>query len=487
MFRITPQYDRFSLQPCRIRHLKCDEGKPSCSRCSTDGRKCDGYNYDRKLVNEEKKLQNASTPMEQRNSHLILPRMAPQPRWTLLGSEFEKVNFHHAMSCTSNDFGSSTYVVRFWFDHLLPLGPHVDYIKHALIAFGAVHKSFLCSSASMLLAEEGQRCTKAAVWHYNKAMHLLREAMSTPSSTIVETTLVCAFIFICIEILWGHYDKACLHLRSGLNVLSSDGALSTQADFARLRRLAGVFSRLGADVTLFTGEIIFPNSTFYTSYQHKTNVFHQFSSVSEALEQLHALELQLVLSSKNVPNLRPKEDDSGRSAALESLKNWCAHVDIYLSSRADGSSNDQDTFQLKLLTFHRTVWLAFFKNTERKAETMDTGDFIYILNAAEGLLCTPLTHPIFAFDLKIISALAYVCTISKEPTILRKAVTLLRSLNRREAIWNSWELAEIFDAVLAAREQKLWDEKYSYLSLSALANTLVSLQLLKRNNLCSIK
>lgn len=28
---------------CKIRRVKCDEGKPFCSRCSSTGRRCDGY------------------------------------------------------------------------------------------------------------------------------------------------------------------------------------------------------------------------------------------------------------------------------------------------------------------------------------------------------------------------------------------------------------------------------------------------------------
>ncbi|KAK7574804.1 hypothetical protein V3481_016776 [Fusarium oxysporum f. sp. vasinfectum] len=28
---------------CRIRRVKCDEDKPSCHRCTSTGRKCDGY------------------------------------------------------------------------------------------------------------------------------------------------------------------------------------------------------------------------------------------------------------------------------------------------------------------------------------------------------------------------------------------------------------------------------------------------------------
>lgn len=29
--------------PYRIRRVKCDETKPECRRCTTTGRKCDGY------------------------------------------------------------------------------------------------------------------------------------------------------------------------------------------------------------------------------------------------------------------------------------------------------------------------------------------------------------------------------------------------------------------------------------------------------------
>ena len=28
---------------CKIRRVKCDEGKPACQKCTSTGRKCDGY------------------------------------------------------------------------------------------------------------------------------------------------------------------------------------------------------------------------------------------------------------------------------------------------------------------------------------------------------------------------------------------------------------------------------------------------------------
>lgn len=34
---------RTGCKTCKIRHLKCDEGKPHCHRCEKDSRVCDGY------------------------------------------------------------------------------------------------------------------------------------------------------------------------------------------------------------------------------------------------------------------------------------------------------------------------------------------------------------------------------------------------------------------------------------------------------------
>ncbi|TVY86445.1 Transcriptional regulatory protein [Lachnellula willkommii] len=31
---------------CKIRRVKCDEAKPACNRCSSTGRKCDGFPQD---------------------------------------------------------------------------------------------------------------------------------------------------------------------------------------------------------------------------------------------------------------------------------------------------------------------------------------------------------------------------------------------------------------------------------------------------------
>ncbi|KAL2807765.1 hypothetical protein BJX63DRAFT_60948 [Aspergillus granulosus] len=41
--RATKLKVRTGCITCKIRRVKCDEGKPSCSRCVSTGRKCDGY------------------------------------------------------------------------------------------------------------------------------------------------------------------------------------------------------------------------------------------------------------------------------------------------------------------------------------------------------------------------------------------------------------------------------------------------------------
>src|SRR5271156_3905141 len=40
---------------CKIRRIKCDEVKPACLRCTSSGRKCDGYATPRSWIFEVKR------------------------------------------------------------------------------------------------------------------------------------------------------------------------------------------------------------------------------------------------------------------------------------------------------------------------------------------------------------------------------------------------------------------------------------------------
>jgi Fungal Zn(2)-Cys(6) binuclear cluster domain len=53
---------RTACKTCRIRKVKCDEGKPTCKRCETFGVDCDGYVQPKAIIPPKKQAPPAILP-----------------------------------------------------------------------------------------------------------------------------------------------------------------------------------------------------------------------------------------------------------------------------------------------------------------------------------------------------------------------------------------------------------------------------------------
>ncbi|KAH6871436.1 hypothetical protein B0T10DRAFT_417471 [Thelonectria olida] len=87
-----------------------------------------------------------------------------------------------------------------------------------------------------------------------------------------------------------------------------------------------------------------------------------------------------------------------------------------------------------------------------------TADF---LDAAEALMKTLPTpsHFTFSLDGDLISGLSFVVRVCSDTNSRRRALNLLRSLNRREGIWDSKEITEMHEATLSFDDYETWYEK----------------------------
>ncbi|KAA8568375.1 hypothetical protein EYC84_007411 [Monilinia fructicola] len=88
-------------QTCKIRRVKCDEAKPSCKRCVSTGRRCDGYATDLKRLSPE--VQSVSEIQR-------IPTLLP-------GTVEERRAFQYFVSNTATEL-SGYFDSSFW-EHLI--------------------------------------------------------------------------------------------------------------------------------------------------------------------------------------------------------------------------------------------------------------------------------------------------------------------------------------------------------------------------------
>ncbi|CAK4033426.1 hypothetical protein DOTSEDRAFT_99043 [Lecanosticta acicola] len=199
---------RSGCRICRLRRIKCDEGRPACDNCRRGDRAC---LYDNVPVAQDVITRRRLEPAVRR--YFLLPS-------TDLSSG-ENLSLEYF----------STFTVpllpqKLWWEHIsLDLSRHDSTIAHAAAALGSMHRALASRDHAGALQIHGEQRSLANK-QYTQAIAGLRhyiqecavEKRILKESELVVVLLTC-ILFFCYEAFSGHDDKASLHLRTGLRIL----------------------------------------------------------------------------------------------------------------------------------------------------------------------------------------------------------------------------------------------------------------------------
>ena len=177
---------------CKIRRIKCDEGKPVCTRCSSTGRTCEGY------------------------QHLIaLPLNTVQIN--ILTNKKELRSYQYFRERTSSEL-SSYYDRVFWNRIVLQTSYSNLALNHVIAAIGALHESLdsIFDTSVPPWHVESQR--HLAIQQCNKAIALLTHEANKPPPTSV--VLLSCILFMTFDYLENRCEAGLDHLSSGVAILN---------------------------------------------------------------------------------------------------------------------------------------------------------------------------------------------------------------------------------------------------------------------------
>ncbi|KAF2489857.1 hypothetical protein BU16DRAFT_166020 [Lophium mytilinum] len=229
---------------CKIRRVKCDEKKPCCSRCTSTGRKCDGYPQD------TRDLQFKVTVFQQLSSH--------RPGLSMLsglGDNVQYLEFYH--SCARSTL-SSHFDNEFWSRISLQLAQSEPAIRHALIALGYLYKTQSGNLRDARTRFAARSESKILLLNYNKAVKHLADRMIEPSYT-AEVGLVTCVLFICIEYMRGNWATAFMHLTNGLNIIAAwrkTHAISSSSGFVSPQSSPGSTGSFSSSESLIEEKLV---------------------------------------------------------------------------------------------------------------------------------------------------------------------------------------------------------------------------------------
>ncbi|OAQ98297.1 hypothetical protein LLEC1_02895 [Akanthomyces lecanii] len=198
---------------CRIRKIKCGEEKPSCRRCVSTGRTCDGYeSIFRFAANQSPKHEpETALPLV----HAGLPEIAPQDIERLNRCFSIKTMLDVKLGC-----GEEAKL-------LLEASRTDPVIQHAISSLRALREDLDATGDGKTAITQQAPSYGYGLRQYNMALSGLVSGMSFQNSNKLKSALLCCQIFISIEQLLGNYDAMAQHIIRGLMIMHESRARPT--------------------------------------------------------------------------------------------------------------------------------------------------------------------------------------------------------------------------------------------------------------------
>ncbi|KAF4439597.1 Transcriptional regulatory moc3 [Fusarium acutatum] len=199
---------------CRIRRVKCDQGKPVCMRCTSTGRTCDGYTPPPPSSSHSSSTSTSPSPQFSDSLNaaadlkLILPRQSPE----------EVRSYRFFLEVTAPSLAGAFYA-DFWLTEVPRVCMSDAAIWHAVVSLGSAHEDF---------AEHGQGLRSVfALKQFTSAIRCLTDSRS-PRHTDRWRALIVSTIFTYVCTIKGLHDQTRLHLQAGCNLLCELQSLATK-------------------------------------------------------------------------------------------------------------------------------------------------------------------------------------------------------------------------------------------------------------------
>lgn len=249
---------------CRIRHVKCDETKPSCRKCSSTGRVCDGYSAKKSIPQPVKKTATRIVPVRAMSIGLT-------PDIGIKGTDKERLCFEFFYRFTGC---KAAAIMDLQVTHQFILQAcHFDRaVLSAVVALGYLGQRYMCDKRMIPGNARNKLIDDYAHLQYCRTLKCLRGLISGDPNRPTELTVISCYLLVVFEFLRGDYMTAMVHVRSGFNILRQ-GAGSLQSMTSLKQELFRVFS---------FGNIQAPPARQPSKADHHFDTRKRFSTLEEA-------------------------------------------------------------------------------------------------------------------------------------------------------------------------------------------------------------
>ncbi|CAG8971586.1 hypothetical protein HYALB_00009235 [Hymenoscyphus albidus] len=452
---------RTGCQTCKIRRIKCDEAKPSCKRCTSTGRTCDGY---QEIPTSFTKSGNPNTLAQRISS-------------TIPGSTQEKRGFSYFINQTSPEL-NGFYANGFWDALLLQASHGEPSLRHTVIAISTLHEEFTRKREERGVAES----LAFALNQYTKALGHLRRSLASGKQAPL-TALMSCLLFVCFDSLRGFYRTAMVHLRSGMKILADfrknkiEDPMIEELIAPLLLRL-GVQSILYIDTSLPRDRVAFARELTKIVPPRKS-LPESFSTLEEARSAINecadGLFRTFYLSNGDLPMISQSPETFELHTTYPArLHEWNLAFEKFMNAHSSTFTSKQ-VRGAALLKIHHTVVRIMSDmtppNTDHRpiSEALNcpqsferfTADFQIVVNLCRSLITAAEQDAkngkpalTFSTDLGVIGPLYYAAVKCTSQRLKREAVDLLKRCPRKEGMWDSATAVNIVEQLWKMQEKQ---------------------------------
>ncbi|EXJ72183.1 uncharacterized protein A1O5_04687 [Cladophialophora psammophila CBS 110553] len=471
---------------CKIRKIKCDELMPECRRCTSTGRKCDGYGiwggggagggntnpsqqrhrpqHARNALAEHR----ARSPLTCLSTFCVYPASALDAREKYHLEWFWCRTARKIQGAFFSDVGNTV---------LFQASATELAVTHAVLALCSIHKG---ADMSILLQHE----ESFALVQYNKAIRYLQPRLMANDRMSLRLSLLSCIAFVFLEFFRSHYQTARSHLEHGLRMLDHLQALSSTT---RSEGIGGKQSSSFVDdwiVRNFRG--LYLQSTLFGQQPRRPWVvvdglkhiseIATFSSAHQARGYLENLLLRTCQGAETHSKQSSDWSDEARPTQQPSkeierdLQSWKLVHDRTLAM-FKSTMNGLEVFAYRLLCVYYTmaeIMVDTVCQTKESRFDRHTPRFVSMIEQAVHLRHMALTSKIrqryfgseqglshSIADMGLIAPLFYLAVKCRVHCLRLQAIKLIDETPRKEGIWDATLAAQIARKVMAVEEASI--------------------------------
>ncbi|KAM0142644.1 hypothetical protein ACHAP3_001750 [Botrytis cinerea] len=430
MPRVAPGQRKRAYRPktksgcSTFRRVKCDEGRPSCQRCISTGRKCDGY---------EKKSSDspASSDSSSHDNETSTVLTQSPSSSVILTSDRERHAFHFFINMTApmmGGFGKESC----WSEMIPRAAHHEPSIRHAVVALGALHHSRERSSRStspnnLLSSAEEQ----FPLLEYNRAIKCLVEPFSKKERQAM-------------DMMQGNYGNGAAHQQSGSKILCE----ITYDENSRKHYHDSLKTPNNPYLPMVLLEELYLRSDFVLTQAR--NTLHFFWSRFRT-------DLNNLNSQPDSPELAQRFHN-WQMETIQITHKWLFAFQAFILKYSDTFS-EVDKIGVAILQLQsHSGYVNAHVSRGIKDNQMLWDPFLSIFEKmtmlGEEVISNPaFTTTVFQIDMGVIGPLYQVVGACRHPIVRRKAIALLERVpSLQEGIWNADLTARVARKVVELEE-----------------------------------